>query len=59
MLTKPLLARSSRIHCTQSLNLDPFLMGVGGDDSWTQCVHDGFLLPPDEIYEFDVSMTFD
>ena len=27
-----------------AVNLDPFLMGVGGDDSWSACVHDKDLL---------------
>lgn len=40
-----------------SLNLDPFLMGVGGDDSWTACVHEEYLLPPAE-YEFDLNFKF-
>lgn len=39
-----------------SLNLDAFLMGVGGDDSWTASVHPKFLLKPD-IYSF--TFTFD
>ena len=37
------------------LNIDPFMMGVGGDDSWTACVHDNYLLPPDK-YNFTISM---
>jgi len=41
-----------------SLNLDPFLMGVGGDDSWTACVHGEYMLPPDEPYEFELSFSF-
>lgn len=40
-----------------SLNLDPFLMGVGGDDSWTACVHEEFLLRP-KIYEAEFSFQF-
>ena len=37
------------------LNIDPFMMGVGGDDSWTACVHDKYLLPPKE-YAFTISI---
>jgi hypothetical protein len=39
------------------LNIDPYLMGVGGDDSWSACVHEGYLLPP-AVYNFKVSLTF-
>lgn len=38
------------------LNLDPFLMGLGGDDSWTACVHEQYTLPPDK---YDFSFVFD
>ena len=37
------------------LSVDPFMMGVGGDDSWTACVHDKYLLPP-KVYAFTISM---
>ena len=40
-----------------SLNIDPFLMGVGGDDSWSACVHEEFTLPP-SLYSFKVSLSF-
>lgn len=40
-----------------TLNLDPFLMGVGGDDSWSACVHEEFTLPP-SLYSFKISMSF-
>ena len=40
-----------------SLNIDPFLMGVGGDDSWSACVHEEFTLHP-ALYSFKVSMSF-
>lgn len=39
------------------LNVDPFLMGVGGDDSWSSCVHEEFTLPP-KSYSFKISMSF-
>ncbi len=39
-----------------SLNLDGYLMGVGGDDSWSSCVHEEHLLPPD-VYHFDFSLS--
>lgn len=31
------------------LNLDAHHMGIGGDDSWTACVHDSFLVRPPTI----------
>lgn len=34
------------------LNLRARLMGVGGVDSWTACVHDDFLVPPDACDAF-------
>ena len=40
-----------------SLNLDPHLMGVGGDDSWTASVHDEHTLHPDS-YSFEFSFSF-
>lgn len=40
-----------------SVNVDPFLMGVGGDDSWSACVHEEFLLLPDK-YSFDLDFSF-
>lgn len=39
-----------------SLNIDPFLMGVGGDDSWSTCVHDEYLLHPGQ-YSFNLQFT--
>lgn len=39
------------------VNIDPFLMGLGGDDSWTASVHDEYLLVPG-IYSFDFSFSF-
>ena len=38
------------------LHIDPYTMGVGGDDSWTACVHKEFLLPPD-LYEFSLLLS--
>lgn len=38
------------------LNIDPYMMGVGGDDSWTACVHKEFLLNPD-VYEFSLLIS--
>jgi hypothetical protein len=39
------------------LNLDPYLMGVGGDDSWTASVHKPYILPPKK-YNFDFKFEF-
>lgn len=50
------LDKCSNIRPTMYLNIDPFLMGIGGDDSWTACVHDEFLLPP-AIYEYEVVLS--
>ena len=36
------------------VNIDPYLMGVGGDDSWTACVHPPYLLPSNKIYEYNL-----
>jgi beta-galactosidase len=36
-----------------SVNVDPYLMGVGGDDSWTACVHDEYLLHGG-VYAYDL-----
>ena len=33
------------------VNLDHKIMGVGGDDSWTPCVHREYLVPP-ASYQF-------
>ncbi len=41
-----------------SLNIDPFLMGVGGDDSWTATVHDEYMLSPQEPYAFQLCFSF-
>ena len=38
------------------LNVDPYIMGVGGDDSWSACVHDEFLLPPAK-YSFQLALS--
>lgn len=40
-----------------SLNIDPFIMGIGGDDSWTACVHEEYLLPPEE-YSYGFTFSF-
>ncbi len=37
------------------LNIDPFLLGVGGDDSWSSCIHEDFTLPP-KLYSFNLSL---
>ncbi len=41
-----------------SLNIDPYMMGVGGNDSWTKSVHEDHLLYPDETYLFDLALSF-
>ena len=51
---KDLTCSTSEAIC---LNVDPFLMGVGGDDSWSACVHEEFLLQPSE-YSFKILMSF-
>lgn len=33
------------------VHLDHGIMGVGGDDSWSPCVHEKFILPLKE-YQF-------
>ena len=39
------------------LFLDHLHMGVGGDDSWSSCVHDEFLVPP-EKYAFGCHFAY-
>ena len=41
-----------------ALNVDAALMGVGGDDSWTACVHDEYLIAPPlaEPFEWELSL---
>ena len=36
------------------MHLDPLVMGVGGDDSWTSCVHSNHEVHPGK-HEFDFS----
>jgi hypothetical protein len=40
-----------------SLNIDPYLMGLGGDDSVSASVGDDYLLQPDS-YSFDLLFNF-
>ena len=40
-----------------SLNLDPFIMGLGGDDNVAASVQDDHMLPPDE-YKFEFVFNF-
>ena len=40
-----------------SMNIDPFLMGVGGDDSWTACLHDEYLVKP-QVYTYELFFDF-
>ncbi|KFK34684.1 hypothetical protein AALP_AA5G178000 [Arabis alpina] len=37
------------------VHLDHKHMGIGGDDSWTPCVHDKFLIPP-EPFSFSLRL---
>jgi len=37
------------------VHLDAAHMGLGGDDSWSPCVHDEYLLAPG-VYEFGVAV---
>lgn len=37
------------------VHLDHKHMGIGGDDSWTPCVHDKYLIPP-EPYSFSLRL---
>jgi len=37
---------SSNLTTGYHLNLDARIMGCGGEDSWSACVHDDFLIPP-------------
>lgn len=39
-----------------SLNVDPYLMGVGGDDIASASVQEDFLLPPD-VYKFSLEFS--
>lgn len=41
--------------CLQ-VHLDHRHMGVGGDDSWTPCVHEEYLLPPAASYRFSLRL---
>jgi len=41
-----------------SLNIDGHLMGLGGDDSWTACVHEEYLLKHKQMYTFDLAIDF-
>lgn len=47
------------------VNLDPYLMGLGGDDSWSKCVHEEHLIPPSnprsstDKYDFEFKFSFD
>ena len=38
------------------LNIDPYLMGIGGDDGWTASVHEEYLLNPG-VYTFDINLS--
>lgn len=44
------------------LNIDAFMMGVGGDDSWSPRVHDEYLIGADgaaeHTYSFGLLFTF-
>lgn len=35
------------------VHLDHMHMGIGGDDSWTPCVHPQYLVPP-QPYQFSI-----
>jgi hypothetical protein len=39
------------------LNLDAYIMGLGGDDSWSASVHEDYLIQPD-VYSFDWKLSF-
>lgn len=40
------------------VNLDPYIMGVGGDDSWSACVQKEYLLSPSHmIYDYSLKFT--
>ncbi|KAG9129366.1 hypothetical protein Leryth_016643 [Lithospermum erythrorhizon] len=41
---------------TIEVHLDHKHMGLGGDDSWSPCVHDPYLIPP-EPYTFSIRLT--
>jgi beta-galactosidase len=41
-----------------SLNLDSQIQGIGGDDSWTACVHEEFLVPSDQRHHLAFSLSF-
>ena len=39
-----------------SVNIDPYLMGIGGDDSWSASVHEEYLVSPG-IHTFEVNLS--
>ena len=41
-----------------ALNIDPYHMGIGGDDSWTASVHEEHMLPQQEEYSFELAFSF-
>mmetsp|Transcript_13788 Transcript_13788/g.22820 ORF Transcript_13788/g.22820 Transcript_13788/m.22820 type:complete len:1982 (+) Transcript_13788:151-6096(+) len=38
------------------INIDPYLMGIGGDDTCSSCVHDDYLVHPDK-YDFQLAFS--
>lgn len=39
-----------------SVNIDPYLMGIGGDDSWSAGVHEEYLVNPG-VHTFEVNLS--
>lgn len=50
---KPL--RKIRVSLVQ-VHLDHKHMGIGGDDSWTPCVHPQYIVPP-QLYQFSIRLS--
>ncbi|WOK99094.1 hypothetical protein Cni_G07806 [Canna indica] len=55
------LERATHNHCLVEndyieVHLDHKHMGIGGDDSWTPCVHDEYLVPP-VPYSFSIRLS--
>lgn len=54
------VAHPEQLSCTRisttAVSLDHCLMGVGGDDSWSACVHDEFLVKPG-VFKFSFAVA--
>lgn len=39
-----------------SVNIDPYMLGIGSDDSWSISISDQYLIPP-KIYNFQFVLS--